>query len=276
MPELPEMETYKSLLHSLINGKPIIDVSIHREKSINLPVDEFIQQVANQKITSIKRRAKYLVFQLESGVCLLLHLMLGGWMFFGRDEDKPNRTVQVRLSFGEQHLHFIGLRLGYLYLLTTEMVREAFEKLGPEPLSPQFTIDCFLQQLHNRRGNLKSLLINQEVIAGIGNRYSDEILWHAELLPERKVHDLAEEQFTRLYNSILFILERGIQQGGYMENPLFIGDGKTGGYQMYVHDREGEACPRCHTPIVKKEMSSHKVYFCQSCQHQLKLETGFN
>jgi len=267
MPELPEMETYKTLLSSLIIGKKITDVEIQREKSINVPVDRFTMQVANQSIKTITRRAKHLVFQLQDGSCLLLHLMLGGWMFFGKEEDKPDRTIQVKLSFGEQHLFFIGLRLGYLHLLSPEMVEEEFGKLGPEPIDPHFSIDAFQQLMQNRKGAIKTTLINQEVLAGIGNGYSDEILWHAEILPDKKINDLDNQQVTRLYNSMQFILQRGLKQGGYMENPLYKGDGKTGGYQFYVHAREGEECPRCRAPIVIEEISSRKTYFCQSCQH---------
>ncbi|MCU9613071.1 bifunctional DNA-formamidopyrimidine glycosylase/DNA-(apurinic or apyrimidinic site) lyase [Caldibacillus lycopersici] len=266
MPELPEMETYKTLLRSFIGGRKITDVAIQREKSINVAVERFVNEVSNQTIQKISRRAKYLVFQLENGSCLLLHLMLGGWMFFGKEEDKPERTIQVKLSFGDQHLFFIGLRLGYLHLLSPEMVDEELEKIGPEPLAPAFTLEAFHQRLEKRKGTMKSVLINQEVLAGIGNRYSDEILWHAEIHPNKKVHELNESQSLRVFESIQFILRKGIEQGGYMENPLFKGDGKTGHYQMFVHDKEGEQCPRCHAQIIKEEISSRKTFFCPNCQ----------
>lgn len=267
MPELPEMETYKTLLGSLIGGQKITDVSIGREKSINVPVERFTMEVKNQSIISVARRAKYLIFTLQNGSCLLLHLMLGGWMFFGKEEDKPNRTIQVKLSFGDQHLYFIGLRLGYLHLLSTEMINEEFQKLGPEPLTPHLTEASFQELMLKRKGAIKKILINQEVLAGIGGGYSDEILWHAKLRPDKKMDEFDSQQLTHLYNSIKFILQKGINQGGYMENPLYKGDGKTGGYQFFVHGREGEACPRCQAPIVKEEISSRKTYFCGRCQH---------
>src|SRR5689334_18726904 len=108
MPELPEMENYKILLNQKIAGQIITEVQINREKSINLNPDLFIKTCYHQKIISINRRGKHLLFQLQNGQILLLHLMLGGWMFYGTEADKPNRTVQVRLSFGEHHLFFIG------------------------------------------------------------------------------------------------------------------------------------------------------------------------
>lgn len=266
MPELPEMETYKTLLQQFIVGQTITRAVVTREKSVNLSTEQFIFRVTNQKIEAIERRAKYLIFHLQNGSCLLLHLMLGGWMFYGKDEDRPERTVQVKLSFGDHHLYFIGLRLGYLHLVTTERIEKEFQKIGPEPLAPNFSFDAFFDRMKSRRGGLKTTLMNQGAIAGIGNRYSDEILWHAQLLPERKINELDRGQFVRLYESIRFILQKAIQHGGYMAEPLFKQDSKTGGYPMFVHGLEGKECPRCGTPIVKVEMSSRKTYFCKNCQ----------
>ncbi|MFS0646203.1 DNA-formamidopyrimidine glycosylase [Siminovitchia sp. 179-K 8D1 HS] len=266
MPELPEMETYKTLLEQLILDKTITGVVINREKSINVPVDHFTRQVLDQKIEIMDRRAKHLIFHLQNGSCLLLHLMLGGWLFYGKKEDQPDRTVQVQLSFGVHNLYCIGLRLGYLHLLTPEMVKQKLQNIGPEPLNPSFSLDAFEAIMKNRRGSLKTALMNQEVIAGIGNRYSDEILWHAQLLPEKKINELDQDQISRLYHSIQFILQQAIEHGGYM-GELFKGDNKTGGYKMYVHGLEGNPCSRCGTPIIKVEIASRKTYFCSNCQH---------
>ncbi|NEU32059.1 bifunctional DNA-formamidopyrimidine glycosylase/DNA-(apurinic or apyrimidinic site) lyase [bacterium LRH843] len=267
MPELPEMETYKSLLEQHVVGKIVTNVVINREKSINVQPEQFSHQVVNQKIESIKRRAKYLIFHLQNGSCLLLHLMLGGQMFYGTEEEKPDRTVQIQLSFGDHHLYFIGLRLGYLHLLSPEMVQKEFQEIGPEPFDPNFSLAAFLERLKNKRGGLKTTLLNQEFIAGIGNRYSNEILWHAQLLPERKINGLSEDHKVQLYESIKFIFKQAVQNGGYTEELFYPGDNKTGGYKMYVHGREGEACKRCSAPIVKEEISSRKTYYCEQCQH---------
>ncbi|MBD8003911.1 Fpg/Nei family DNA glycosylase [Bacillus norwichensis] len=266
MPELPEMETYKSLLQQLIGGHPVSGIVINRQKSINVPEDQFFQKVLNQKIEAIDRRAKYLIFRLQNGSCLLLHLMLGGSMFYGTKDQQPDRTVQVQLSFGDQHLYFIGLRLGYLHLLTPEMIHNELQNIGPEPLDPNFTLNAFLDIMKNKRGRLKTTLLKQEVLAGIGNRYSDEIFWDAQLLPERKINELEQDEIVRLYHSIKLVLQNGIQHGGYM-GPLFKGDSKTGGYKMIIHGLEGKACKRCGAPIVKIEVSSRKTYFCENCQH---------
>lgn len=268
MPELPEMENYRALLAERIVGHEISDVIIGREKSINMKPDEFARITRHHKIVNVERRAKYLIFHLENGYQLLLHLMLGGWMFYGKESEKPKRTVQVQLSFGENNLYFIGLRLGYLHVHTRETLHKELMSLGPEPLDKTFTVDIFMQIIAKHKGALKTTLLKQDVIAGIGNRYSDEILWQAKLLPHKKASTLVEPEIKQLFSSIQDILRQAIASGGYMENRLFIGDSHTGGYakMMYVHDREGEPCKRCGHPITKTEMSSHATFYCGECQ----------
>lgn len=268
MPELPEMETYKNLLVEKISGKPITHVTVNREKSINTSVPDFISNVNNQEITAIERRAKHLLFHLKNGNVLLLHLMLGGLMFYGTEEEKLDRTVQIQLSFGDHHLYFLGLRLGYLHVLSLEGVHKSLKDLGPEPLDESLTREKFLDICKNRRGKLKTTLVDQEFLSGIGNRYADEITWHAQLLPKRKMNELDEQEKNRLFDSIRFVLQQAIKYGGYMEQPLYHGDKQTGGYlsHTYVYGRKGEPCNRCGTPIVKEEMSSRKVFFCSQCQ----------
>ncbi|UOR12565.1 bifunctional DNA-formamidopyrimidine glycosylase/DNA-(apurinic or apyrimidinic site) lyase [Halobacillus amylolyticus] len=268
MPELPEMETYKTLLNQKIDGHPITSILINREKSINVKPDDFINRVQNQEIKAIERRAKHLLFHLENGYVLLLHLMLGGLMFYGKEEEKPDRTVQIQLSFGDQHLYFIGLRLGYLHLLSQEEVEQELTDLGPEPLDVNFSLDTFLSLIEDRRGRIKTTLVNQEFLSGIGNCYSDEIAWHSQLLPDRKMNELNDNQKVQLYQSIRFVLQQATQYGGYMSMALFKGDTKTGSYnkKMYVYDREGEECQRCGAAIIKEELSSRKTFYCKECQ----------
>ncbi|MFZ3577761.1 Fpg/Nei family DNA glycosylase [Virgibacillus sp. DJP39] len=268
MPELPEMENYRILLSQRIIGKLITKVSVSREKSLNVSAEDFINRIQSEKIQSIERRAKYLLFYLTNGNVLLLHLMLGGWMFYGTERQKPERTVQVKLSFGDQHLFFIGLRLGYLHIFSHEAVNQELADLGPEPLDENFTNEDFLDLVKNRRGRIKTTLVNQKFLSGIGNRYSDEIAWHAQLLPERKMNELEDQESTQLFKSIRFVLELGAKNGGYMDQPLFEGDTKTGSYndRTYVYNHEGQSCKRCGTLITKKEVSSRKTFYCKGCQ----------
>ncbi|PLT35584.1 Fpg/Nei family DNA glycosylase [Bacillus sp. V5-8f] len=268
MPELPEMENYRLLLSEKLTGRAITGIQINRVKSINVSPEEFQAKVMSQAVSSIERRAKHLLFHLNNGSVLLLHLMLGGWMYFGREEDKPDRTIQVQLSFGGDQLYFIGLRLGYLYLYAGETARQKLADLGPEPLHFNFTLDDFFNLTAGKRGRLKMKLVDQHFIAGIGNCYSDEICFHAKVLPTRDINKLAEPEITKLFHSMRFILQDAIKHGGYMENPVFNGDTITGGYDSLckVYDREGEVCSQCGAIIIKEIISSRKVFYCGSCQ----------
>ncbi|WP_138417182.1 Fpg/Nei family DNA glycosylase [Aquibacillus sediminis] len=268
MPELPEMENYKRLLTKKIGERTITDVQVNREKSINVATNEFINRVQHHQIVEVKRRAKYLVFTLDTGDKLLLHLMLGGWMFYGAGLDKPDRTIQIRLSFGEEHLYFIGLRLGYLHLLTQQQLDEELQDLGSEPLDINYSLDAFLSDVREKRGKLKAALVDQQFLAGIGNRYSDEICWDAQLLPTRQTNELSNEESVRLYHSIRHVLQQGLKHGGYMDTPLYVNDHKTGRYHHFfkVYNREAENCPRCGTTITRDEVSSRKCFYCTACQ----------
>lgn len=269
MPELPEMENYKLLLYKKLNGRAISSVEINREKSINVAPDHFIKTVRGQKIVSVQRRAKHLLFILENGQVLLLHLMLGGWMFFGSEEDKPNRTIQIQLSFNNEQLYFIGLRLGYLHLYHSSAdVKNELSDLGPEPLESQFTLSEFQKLIHGKRGRIKTKLVDQQFLSGIGNCYSDEICFDAGVLPKKDIQDLKVEEIKWLYASIQFVLRDATKNGGYMENPLYKGDTLTGGFKdlCKVYDCEGKACQRCGTNIVKEIISSRKTFFCPNCQ----------
>jgi formamidopyrimidine-DNA glycosylase len=269
MPELPEMEHYKLLLLQKLGGKTVSDVVVNREKSINVNLDTFINHVKGHKITNIERRAKHLLFHLDKGQVLLLHLMLGGWMFYGAEEDKPKRTIQIQFSFGNEHLYFIGLRLGYLHIYNSIVaVEKELSDLGPEPLSPEFTFSQFQTLIENRRGRLKTKLVDQQFLSGIGNCYSDEICFHAGIIPKRDLNELSSSEQKQLYESIHFVLNDALKHGGYMENPLFKGDTHTGGYNNLckVYDREGESCLRCGSKIMKEMIASRKTFYCLNCQ----------
>lgn len=268
MPELPEMENYKLLLTKRVLGKPISGVEVEREKSINVTVEAFQKQLTGASILSIERRAKHVLFHLSTSKVLVLHLMLGGMMFYGTSGQKPERTVQITLSWNDQHLYFIGLRLGYLHLHAVDEVESLLSKLGPEPLDSAFSEEKFIQLMHVKKGTLKSTLVDQSVLSGIGNCYSDEICFKAGLLPERHCNQLHNDELKRLFVAIHDVLREAIQFGGYMEMPLFVGDSLTGGFdpRCRVYDREGEPCVNCGNPLVRKDVSSKKSFCCLRCQ----------
>jgi formamidopyrimidine-DNA glycosylase len=268
MPELPEMENYSKLLNQRIAGQVITDVQINREKSINVNPDLFIAAVRGQQVLGVERRAKHLLFHLQNGHVLLLHLMLGGWMFYGTEEEKPKRTIQIRLSFGQNHLYFIGLRLGYLHLYSEKGAVEQLAHLGPEPLPNDFTLDQFSNMLSSKHGKLKASLLDQDFIAGIGNCYSDEICFHAGVKPIREISDLEASEIGLLFKSMKSVLTDALNHGGYIRTPFFQGDTLTGGYDelCQVYDRGGEDCLRCGAVIIQDKIASRKTFYCPNCQ----------
>jgi formamidopyrimidine-DNA glycosylase len=268
LPELPEMEHYKRLLTERIQQQRIQSIEVERERSLNVSVDEFRERVLGKQVLRIERRAKHLLFHLEGEQVLLLHLMLGGWMFYGTEADRPDRTIQVRLGFGEHHLYFIGLRLGYLHLMTFHEVEEKLAKLGPEPLDADFTPERLQLAASKKRGLIKMVLVDQSVLSGIGNCYSDEICFAAGILPRRRTSELNNEEWVRLHRGMQSALREALQYGGYMENPFFVGDRLTGGYneRCKVYDRGEEPCLRCGEPIRYIEMSGRKCFYCARCQ----------
>lgn len=268
MPELPEIENYKSHLQRLIGGKTITDVEINREKSINFPTGQFKEQIINQSIMDIDRHGKALFFRLSTGQRLFLHLMLGGKLYFGTNEDVPEHSKQVIVTFGHASLFFIGLRLGYLHLITSNEYDKHIKNLGLDALNGHFSTETFTKALRRKRSSIKTILTDQKFIAGIGNRYSDEICFAAECDPRKKGHEFSEYEGNRILVAMNQVLKEAIQFGGYMDMPLFQGDKLTGAYaeKMKVHGRAEEPCLRCGTKIKMVEISSKKTCFCPVCQ----------
>lgn len=268
MPELPEMETYRRQLNERIAGKTVDAASVTREKTINVPVDAFVRVVAGDRVDRVERRAKMLIFRLGDGHSLLLHLMLGGSMFYSSEAEALDRTAQVVLTFGDRSLYFHGLRLGYLHLYTEAELADKLAKLGPDPLDPAFDASAFAARLKRSRGALKSALTDQSVIAGIGNCYADEMCFAATIRPLRRLADTTDAELRTLHTAMHSTLAEAMRYGGYMETPLFPGDALTGGYndRCKVYDRGGEPCLRCGAPIVKTESGGRKVFYCERCQ----------
>ncbi|XID94435.1 bifunctional DNA-formamidopyrimidine glycosylase/DNA-(apurinic or apyrimidinic site) lyase [Paenibacillaceae bacterium WGS1546] len=269
MPEYPEMEHYRERLSTLLGGQRIAGATVNRAASVNEPADRFESALVGRAVLYVERRGKHLLFHLDDGRRLVLHLMLGGWLFYGEHGPRPDSYFQVILAFGNGHsLYFGGLRLGYLHLLTAKAALERMKELGPEPFDPRLTPEAFRELLRKKRSKLKTALTDQRFLAGIGNCYSDEICFDAKLHPALQANSLDEEQAGRLYRSIRKVLTEAKEAGGYMDRPLTEGDGTTGGYdeRCKVYDREGEPCEACGTPIRFESTAGRKMFYCPLCQ----------
>ncbi|MFD0711666.1 Fpg/Nei family DNA glycosylase [Paenibacillus sp. GCM10027626] len=270
MPEWPEMENYRIQLAARIAGQPVTGVQVTREKSINVMPEQFAAELVGRTVWYVERRGKFLLFHLDNGKRLLLHLMLDGLIQFKPAAEKPERSVQVTIGFPKGELRFIGLRLGYIHILTAKEVDAQLQALGPDPFDRRLTLERFKQLFAGKRAALKSALVDQHVIAGIGNCYADEIAFAAGVRPDIRIPSLEAADWERLYKAMREVLHDALSAGGYMELPLDSDDTLTGGYneRCLVYDRGGEPCLRCNGTIVQSEASSRKIFFCPACQKE--------
>lgn len=279
MPEIPEMENYKNhLLQSVLN-KPIYTAKVHRPRSINVDEEVFLNYLSGRRFTEVKRRAKYLIFEIEKGLYLIAHLMLDGRLYFQPGgEVKPGQVFPiglpgkpyVEIAFEDNSiLYFCDLRLGYLHLVDKEVLRGIIQGLGLEPLGLEYNWNNFNKVMSKRRGMVKPLLMNQKVIAGIGNAYSNEILFASRILPDRVVPSLSEEEMQNLYQSIPRILNEALAKGGYIEEPFAPWDKVSGGAIPFfkVYDRAKEPCYICGTALMSREVGGRNAFYCPICQN---------
>lgn len=270
MPEYPEIHTYITLLKPRIEGLEIANIEIEREKSVNLPVAEMKRSIEHQRMVAVTSRGKHILFKLSNERTILVHLMLGGWMFFSTDEEAPKRSKQVILSFAERRekLFFINLRLGYFHLLTPDELENKLAMLGHEALDSRLDLEHFADRLRKKRGSLKAFFLDQKQIAGIGNAYSDEICFEAAIQPERKTAELTSAEIEKLFDAMRNILKEGAKYGGYMDFPFYPGDSLTGGFnpRFKVYGRLDQPCLRCGATIQRHELSGRKSYSCPNCQ----------
>lgn len=268
MPEWPEMEHVRRLLMERIGGRRIIGVEIARPQAVNADPDAFERGTVGAVVWYVERRGKHLLFHLDNGKRLLLHLAAGGSLFVGADDEKPERPAQITIRFSEGNLYFLGLRFGYLHLLSVREANERLQELGPDPMDRRLDAKAFAARFAGKRGMLKPALTDQTAVAGIGNCYADEMLHKAGIRPDVPVPLVDAEGWRRLHAAMRSVLEEAAANGGCMGTPLYRGDTQTGraAALLQVYDREGEPCPKCGGVIVKTELSGRKTFFCPACQ----------
>lgn len=270
MPELPEVETVARGLRAPLIGRSIVSVTVSWPRTIARPdVDEFVSRIVGCRVVSVDRRGKYIVITLNQGH-ILIHLKMSGRLLVLSAGIPPDPHVRLcfRLDDGRQ-LHFRDVRkFGRVYWVDDPA--QVTAGLGPEPLSADFTLDQFRRLLARRSGRLKSLLLNQEFVAGLGNIYADEALFSARLHPLRRADSLTPEEQESLHGAIRSVLGQAVlsrgttlDDGGYVD-----ADGQPGGFQgrIAVYGRGGELCLRCQTPVERIVVGGRSTHFCPSCQ----------
>lgn len=273
MPELPEVETVVRGLRKLLIGQTITGAVFPADpgRQVNIDPVQIAQRIAGQRVEAINRRAKYLLFRLSADT-LIIHLKMTGHLYVLRP-DQPNafdRWVRVRFPLDNgQELRFSDpRRFGRVYLCGKP--EEVLPNLGPEPLEDDFTLDIFRERLEDRKGVLKSLLLNQAFVAGVGNIYADEALHIAGLHPQRRADSLNDDEVTRLYAGIRQALADGVRYEGASVNSYRKPDGSLGESQnhlrAYRERGDDQPCPVCGGPILTIRVGQRGTHFCPICQ----------
>lgn len=270
MPELPEVETVARGLREPLVGRTFTGVTVRWPRTIAHPaVDELAQQIVGRRVVAVGRRGKYVVVELDRGY-LLVHLKMSGRLRVAPAGEPPDEHTHTVFSLDDgQQLHFRDVRkFGRVYLV--DAAAQVTAALGPEPLDDAFTLDAFRSLLARRSGRLKSLLLNQAFVAGLGNIYADESLFAARLHPLRRADSLTPEEQQRLYEAIRAVLRRAVANRGTTLDDQGYTDaqGRPGGYQdeIAVYGRKDAPCPACQTPIERLVIGGRSTHFCPRCQ----------
>jgi len=270
MPELPEVETVVRGLRTPLVGRTIIAASYDYPGGLVRPDGPiFTGRIAGQPIRAVNRRGKYVVITLDPDT-LIIHLKMTGRLYVAPDEDVQYADRWVHFTFQLDNAHQLRFsdarKFGRVYLVDDPAV--VLGALGPEPLDDALTFDAFCACLARRSGALKPLLLNQAVLAGIGNIYADEALFLARLHPLRRASTLSSDELAALYSAIRQVLADGIRREGASVNWYRKPDGTKGNAQtgLNVYGRAGEPCLRCGTPIARIVVGQRGTHLCPACQ----------
>lgn len=268
MPELPEVETVVRSLQPLLTGRRIQDFTCLWTRTLSgFTTADFVDQVKKQTIRAIHRRGKYILIDLDTGH-ILVHLRMTGKLLFGEGLPQQMKHVRAWFSLDEQsYLYFEDIRkFGRITFRST--LADLESKLGPEPLSDEFTSKLLKHILAGTSRQIKPLLLDQSVLAGLGNIYCDEVLWNAAIHPCTPGRRIPIRKIDTLRSAIVTILTEAIEhQGTTIRNFGFQGE-RSGNYhsKLRVFGKTGLPCPRCKTAIIKLTVAQRGTHICPRCQ----------
>ncbi|MFC1904043.1 DNA-formamidopyrimidine glycosylase [Chloroflexota bacterium] len=269
MPELPEVETVKNELTPHIVGRKFTGITLLWEGIVKEPsAKDFRSRLIGQQITGISRRGKYLIVSLNSDDRLILHLKMSGSLLISRDSSESPKYTRAIIHLDEGTSVFFRdpRKFGAMWLVKDS--NSVIKKLGPEPLEPAFTPQILTQRLSKRKAPIKALLLDQSVIAGIGNMYADEVLFAARIHPLRTGESLSLDEIERLHHAIQQILRAAIGNKGASIVNYYRPGGETGTahFEFKVAHGHGKDCPICGGPIQRITVRNRGTYFCPKCQ----------
>jgi formamidopyrimidine-DNA glycosylase len=267
VPELPEVETIRNELSPHVIGRRFTDVTVYDAKLVRQPsVEESRQKLIGKKINSLERRGKYLIFHLSGSMVMIIHLKMSGALLLNPEQTNRHTRVIFHLDNGSQLIFTDRRRLGALWLVENE--RTIIGKLGPEPLTPEFTAELLAKRLQKHQAPIKAVLLDQAFIAGIGNMYADEALLAARIHPLQKANSLSPQEIRNLHKAIVDVLRSAINSKGASIDTYKRPDGQLGTAHsnFSVAHRGGKPCPICSTPIQRLAIRNRGSYFCPNCQ----------
>ena len=277
MPELPEVETVKRTLEKNIVGKKITKVHVFLPKLVlPLGVKEFQGNVEGSRISGLSRRGKYLLIKLSSPFTLVISLRMTGRLVFVPSGEEVAESKHTHLIFDfddGSHLYFNDIRkFGTMHCISVDCVETCPEiaKLGPEPLGPDFTEGYLKKKLKKTNRSIKQVLLDQRVVAGLGNIYADESLFAAGISPNAIASKLSPQQVNSLYLAIVNVLSEAVLQKGTTIRDYVDGTGNSGNYQSFlkVYGRKGKKCYRCGQEIQAVKLGGRTSSFCPGCQRE--------
>ena len=290
MPELPEVETIRRDLEVLI-GQKIIALEIFTVKTASHPAAFFKKVLVGEKLLKIDRRGKLLVFSFTSGYFLLVHLKMTGQLIFQSTTARivgghslgagfyeksiggalPNKHTRAVFNFsGGRQLYFNDLRkFGYLKLVKeAELEKVLKDNYGPEPLTPEFSLINLEKIVKNRKINIKAVLLNQKLIAGLGNIYADEVLFASKIMPTRPANKLKREDLGRIVKEANRLIKKAIFHRGTTFNNYVDSEGRKGNFSQFlqVYGRGDKECFVCGDPIKRIKLVGRGTHYCPHCQ----------
>lgn len=272
MPELPEVETVKETLKKQVLNKTIVDVRIIYPNIIEYPkADEFKKNIVGQTINDIKRRGKWIVFWLDE-YCLLSHLRMEGKYFIRTNNDPIEKHEHIIIIFddGTQLRYRDTRKFGRMHLIEKEnlYIQKPLNELGLEPWDESLTSNYLKDKYKNKKLPIKSVILDQNIIVGIGNIYADEILFLSKINPLKSSNKLNDDEMNSIIRNTRIILDKAIEAGGTTIRSYTSSEGVHGRFQhnLLVHNHEGDKCPICGNKIIKIRVGGRGTYYCPNCQ----------
>lgn len=273
MPELPEVETIKEDLAELLVGSLIESAEVLDERLVEEPSPrEFADGLSGRKIENARRRAKHLIVELDDERRAVFQLKIGGQFMLVPPVREPERNLMLLMHLDGGRRLFLRDETSFTRarLLSEAALEERLKNIGPEPLEGGFSVEYLKEAAGSRKAQLKPLLLDQSIVAGIGNIYVDEILYDARLHPRRKANTLSGEEWQRLYRAIRDNLSDGVEHRGTTVRLYRDVLDRPGSHQDYlrVFERQGERCPECGGEIVREKVGGRPTHYCPSCQKE--------